>query len=445
VLEYFISTHGARKGTVDTALRTSTAGYLTRRLVDVAHEAIISEVDCGDTVGFELLVSDSEEIGQGLASKVVGRVVAHTVKSPKSGETMLQKGDVVGWDDAKKLMDEGVRALTVFSPLSCKSIHGMCQKCYGWDLGNNKMVGIGEAVGIIAAQSIGEPGTQLTMRTFHTGGVASGADITSGLPRVEEIFESRVPGGKAEIVPADGTVLEVVSQKGQDKIIRIKLKPKDIKKDKASKAAREAEAEDKKDEKEKKVPAGSDSTIVEFNAPANVNLMVKAGDEVKKGQPLWEGSLDLKELYKLTGRDQTQRYIVKEVQRIYSSQGATIHDKHIETIVRQMFSRVKIKDPGDSLFIPREVIELKKVLEENQRLIEAKKVPAVFSPVLLGVSKVALTTGSWLSSASFQETSRVLIKASLERHEDKLDGLKENVIIGKLIPAGTGFHHEEKC
>ena len=447
VLEYFISTHGARKGTVDTALRTSTAGYLTRRLVDVAHEAIISEADCGDTEGFELLVSDSEEIGQGLASKIVGRVVAKAVKSPKSGEVILQKGDVIDWDDVKTLSEEGVRSVMAFSPLSCKSVHGMCQKCYGWDLGNNKMVGIGEAVGIIAAQSIGEPGTQLTMRTFHTGGVASGADITSGLPRVEEIFESRVPGGKAEIVPADGTVLEVVSEKGQDKIIRLKLKAKDSKKDKdkdGEAKEEKASAKDKKDGKDKK-DAKTDDTIVEFTAPANVNLMVRAGEEVKKGQPLWEGSLDLKELYKLTGRDQTQRYIVKEVQRIYSSQGATIHDKHIETIVRQMFSRVKIKDPGDSLFIPREVIELKKVLEENQRLVDDKKKPAVFSPVLLGVSKVALTTGSWLSSASFQETSRVLIKASLERHEDKLDGLKENVIIGKLIPAGTGFIHEEEC
>jgi DNA-directed RNA polymerase subunit beta' len=445
VLEYFISTHGARKGTVDTALRTSTAGYLTRRLVDVAHEAIISEVDCGDTEGFELLVSDSEEIGQGLASKIVGRVVAKAVKSPKSGEMLLQKGDVIDWDDVKILSEEGVRGVMAFSPLSCKSVHGMCQKCYGWDLGNNKMVGIGEAVGIIAAQSIGEPGTQLTMRTFHTGGVASGADITSGLPRVEEIFESRVPGGKAEIVPADGTVLEVVSQKGQDKIVRLKLKnKKDKEKEDGEAIVEKVSAKDKKSGKEKDAKP-EDATIVEFTAPSNVNLMVHAGEEVKKGQPLWEGSLDLKELYKLTGRDQTQRYIVKEVQRIYSSQGATIHDKHIETIVRQMFSRVKIKDPGDSLFIPREVIELKKVLEENQKLIDDKKKPAIFSPVLLGVSKVALTTGSWLSSASFQETSRVLIKASLERHEDKLDGLKENVIIGKLIPAGTGFNHEEKC
>jgi DNA-directed RNA polymerase subunit beta' len=444
VLEYFISTHGARKGTVDTALRTSTAGYLTRRLVDVAHEAIISEEDCGDNVGFELLVSDSEEIGQGLASKVVGRVVAHALKHPKTGEVMFQKGHVIDWDDAKTFMEEGVRSVMVHSPLSCKSIHGICQKCYGWDLANNKMIGIGEAVGIIAAQSIGEPGTQLTMRTFHTGGVASGADITSGLPRVEEIFVSRVPGGKAEIVPADGTVLEVISQKGEDKIIRLKLKSK--KETKGSKAAKDEEdkSEEKKDSKSKDVKA-DDSLIVEFKAPANVNLMVRAGDEVVKGQPMWEGSLDLKELYKLTGKDQTQRYILKEVQRIYSSQGATIHDKHIETIVRQMFSRVKIKDPGDSLFVPREVVEIKKALEENQKLVSEKKKPAIFSPVLLGVSKVALTTSSWLSAASFQETSRVLIKASLERHEDRLEGLKENVIIGKLIPAGTGFKHEEKC
>jgi len=217
-LEYFISTHGARKGTVDTALRTSTAGYLTRRLVDVAHEVIVTHEDCGDEEGFELLVSDAEEIGQNLASKFIGRVIAQTVKSPKTGEIILQRGDIINFDDIKKFSEQEVRSVFVRSPLSCKAVRGICQKCYGWDLGNNKMIKIGEAVGIVAAQSIGEPGTQLTMRTFHTGGVASSSDITSGLPRVEEIFEARVPGGKAEIAPADGVILEVISQK-----IKIKL------------------------------------------------------------------------------------------------------------------------------------------------------------------------------------------------------------------------------
>ncbi|UMX48132.1 MAG: DNA-directed RNA polymerase subunit beta' [Candidatus Nealsonbacteria bacterium DGGOD1a] len=442
VLEYFNSTHGARKGTVDTALRTSTAGYLTRRLVDVAHEAIISENDCGDTEGFDVLFRDSEEIGQNFLYKVVGHVSMENIKSSKTKEMIVKEGELIDWETGRKLIDENIEKIKVRSPLSCKSIHGLCQKCYGWDLGNNKMVRMGEAVGIIAAQSIGEPGTQLTMRTFHTGGVASGADITSGLPRVEEIFEARIPGGKAEICPADGTVLEIISEKGQNKIIKIKIKSKDAAKDaKETKASREAKAaEAQKAAKEGQLPKGYQ--IIDFSAPSNVNVLVKAGDEIKKGQPLWEGSLDLKELYKFVGKDVAQRYILKEVQRIYSSQGATIHDKHIAVIIRQMFSRVKIKDPGDSLFTPKEVIEIKQVLEANEILAKQGKKLVEFVPVLLGVSKVALTTGSWLSSASFQETSRVLIKASLERLEDKLDGLKENVIIGKLIPAGTGFHYQ---
>ncbi|HOI97222.1 MAG TPA: DNA-directed RNA polymerase subunit beta' [Candidatus Pacearchaeota archaeon] len=435
VLEYFNSTHGARKGTVDTALRTSTAGYLTRRLVDVAHEAIISQEDCGDTDGMEIYLKESEEIGQNFLYKVVGHVCAETVKSDK--ETIIKKGGMIDWETGRRLIAAGVEKIRIRTPLSCKSEKGLCQKCYGWDLGNNQMVRLGEAVGIIAAQSIGEPGTQLTMRTFHTGGVASGTDITSGLPRVEEIFEARIPGGKAEICPADGTVLEVISEKGQNKIIRIKIKSKDAPKDGKKEAKkRKKAAEDKKED----VPSrAANFQTIEFSAPGNVNVLVRAGDEITKGRPLWEGSLDLKELYKLVGRDAVQRYILREVQHIYSSQGATIHDKHVAVIIRQMFSRVKIKDPGDSLFTPKEVVELKQVLEENKRLIEQKLRPVDFVPVLLGVSKVALTTGSWLSSASFQETSRVLIKAGLERLEDRLDGLKENVIIGKLIPAGTGF------
>ncbi len=442
VLEYFNSTHGARKGTVDTALRTSTAGYLTRRLVDVAHEAIISQVDCGDAEGFEIAFSESEEIGQNFLYKIVGHVCMETFKSAKDKKTIVKAGEIIDWEIGRKLIDENIAKIKIRSPLACKSEKGLCQKCYGWDLGNNQPVRMGEAVGIIAAQSIGEPGTQLTMRTFHTGGVASGADITSGLPRVEEIFEARIPGGKAEICPADGTVLEVISQKGQNKVIKIKVKStaaaKEGKVSKTKKAAKEEEIQ--KIGAQEALPKGWQ--IIEFAVPGNVNVLVKAGDEIKKGQPLWEGSLDLKELYKLVGRDATQRYILKEVQHIYSSQGATIHDKHVAVIIRQMFSRVKIKDPGDSLFVPKEVIELKQVLETNNRLLAQKQKPAQYSPVLLGVSKVALTTGSFLSSASFQETSRVLIKAGLERLEDRLDGLKENVIIGKLIPAGTGFNYQ---
>ena len=435
VLEYFNSTHGARKGTVDTALRTSTAGYLTRRLVDVAHEAIISQDDCGDTEGFEVFFRESEEIGQNFLYKIVGHVCMETIKSDK--ETIIKKGEAIDWETGRRLIDANVEKIKIRSPLSCKAERGLCRQCYGWDLGNNQMVRMGEAVGIIAAQSIGEPGTQLTMRTFHTGGVASGADITSGLPRVEEIFEARIPGGKAEICPADGEVLEVIAQKGQNKVIKIKIKSKDAAKEAKKESKKKKKSDDAQDDAENQVPKGYQ--VVEFSAPSNVNVLVKPGDEICKGQPLWEGSLDLKELYKLVGRDVAQRYILKEVQHIYSSQGATIHDKHVAVIIRQMFSRVKIKDPGDSLFIPKEVVELKQVIEENKQLLKQNLKPIQYVPVLLGVSKVALTTGSFLSSASFQETSRVLIKASLERLEDKLDGLKENVIIGKLIPAGTGF------
>jgi DNA-directed RNA polymerase subunit beta' len=411
VLEYFNSTHGARKGTVDTALRTSTAGYLTRRLVDVAHEVIVSENDCGNDEGIMAYFSDSEEIGQNFLYKIVGRVSLETIKSEKTKETIIKKGELIDWEIGRKLIEEGVSSVKIRSPLNCKCSKGICQKCYGWNLGDNKMVRLGEAVGIVAAQSIGEPGTQLTMRTFHTGGVAGGGDITSGLPRVEEIFEARMPQGRSEMAPSDGTIEDITSER----IIKIKIKAKDADKSKTGQ-------------------------IVEFQAPLNAAILVRKNDAVKKGQPLWEGSLELKELYKLAGKDAAQCYILKEVQRIYNSQGATIHDKHVEVIIRQMFSRVKIKEPGDSLFIPKEVVEKKKAMIENERLAKEHKKLVEYSPVLLGVSKVALTTNSWLSSASFQETSRVLIKASLERQEDTLEGLKENVIIGKLVPAGTGFN-----
>ncbi len=415
VLEYFNSTHGARKGTVDTALRTSTAGYLTRRLVDVAHEVIVSEVDCGDDEGIEAFFKESEEIGQNFLYKIAGRVSLETIKSEKTKETIIKKGELIDWVIGRRLIEEGVVSVKIRSPLNCRCIKGVCQKCYGWDLGNNKLVRMGEAVGIIAAQSIGEPGTQLTMRTFHTGGVAGGGDITSGLPRVEEIFEARMPAGRAEMAPADGTIDEITPER----VIKIKIKTKDADKNKTAQ-------------------------IVEFEVPLNSAILVKKNDQVKKGQSLWEGSLELKELYKLAGKDAAQCYILKEVQRIYNSQGATIHDKHVEVIIRQMFSRVKVNDPGDSLFIPKEVVEKKKAMIENEKLAKEKKKLVDFSPVLLGVSKVALTTSSWLSSASFQETSRVLIKASLERQEDTLEGLKENVIIGKLVPAGTGFKIDSK-
>jgi DNA-directed RNA polymerase subunit beta' len=401
ILEYFISTHGARKGTADTALRTSTAGYLTRRLVDVAHDIIIHEEDCKDKEGFVVYKKDSDELGQDFCYKIVGRTTLEDIKIDK--KTVVKKGELINWKQAREITESEVKEVRVRSAITCKSIRGVCQKCYGWDLGFNKLVKKGQAVGIVAAQAIGEPGTQLTMRTFHTGGVAGGGDITMGLPRVQEIFEARVPRGKAEISKVDGTVLEITPQK----IVKIKI-------------------EDKKD-------------VVEYKLPAKTAIFINPGDQVKKGKQLCEGNLDLRELFKNTDKEQVQRYILKEIQKIYVSQGAIIHDKHIEVIIRQMFSRVRIKDPGDGQFSLGEIIERSKLLEANVKLGKDKKKPVKAVVVLLGISRVALTTDSFLSAASFQETSRVLIRAAMEGKEDRLRGLKENVIIGKLIPAGTGF------
>ena len=402
VLEYFIATHGARKGTADTALRTSSAGYLTRRLVDVSHEVITSEEDCGDDQGIEISRKSAEEIGQDFLSKIGGRFCLDAIGR------ICKKGEIIDHEKGRKIVEAGIEKVRVRSPLSCKTTRGICQKCYGLDLGNNKVINLGEAVGIIAAQAIGEPGTQLTLRTFHTGGVAGGGDITSGLPRVEEIFEGRIPGGKAEVAQKDGKVVEITPQR----IIKIKSKT------------------EKGKEK---------SEVTEYLIPPKAAILVKEGQPVKRGDPLCEGSLDLKELFKLAGKESAWRYMIKEIQRIYVSQGAQIHDKHLEVVCRQMFSRVKIKEPGDSNFTPGEIVERAKFIEENERIKKEKGEQIKAAPVLLGVSRVALTTDSFLSAASFQETSRVLIKAAIEGREDKLRGLKENVIIGKLIPVGTGF------
>jgi len=418
VLEYFISTHGARKGTADTALRTSTAGYLTRRLADVSHEVIVSEEDCKDQEGFEIFQKDADELGQDFVYKIVGRTALESIKSGKE-KAIVKKGDIINWKAAREISKQ-CHKVKVRSPISCKSVRGICQKCYGWDFGSNQLVKKGAAVGIVAAQAIGEPGTQLTMRTFHTGGVAGGGDITFGLPRVQEIFEARIPGGKAEISRVEGKVLEITPER----IIRIKSQPT---------------ADQPKDGKTLKPKPKKKEEIVEYKIPSKTAIFVEKGQDIKKGQQLCEGNLDLKELFKIKGKEETQRYVLKEIQKIYVSQGAVIHDKHVEVIIRQMFSRVRVKEAGDSHFTIGEIIERAKFLEENAKLKKEKKEQAKAVSVLLGISRVALTTDSFLSAASFQETSRVLIRAALEGKEDKLRGLKENVIIGKLIPAGTGF------
>jgi DNA-directed RNA polymerase subunit beta' len=410
VLEYFISTHGARKGMVDKALRTSTAGYLTRRLVDVAHEIIVTEEDCKDQKGIEIFREDADEIGQDFLMKIVGRFVVEDVKT-KRGRVIVKKGEIIDWERGKEIIDAKIEKVRVRSPLTCKTKRGICQKCYGWDLGRGKLIELGEAVGIVAAQSIGEPGTQLTMRTFHYGGVLGEADITTGLPRVEEVFEARTPNLEAVVSEVDGQVIDIT----KDRKIKIKTQKGNPK-----------------------------AQILEYFAPPQFEILVKRGERVKKGQPLTEGNLNLKKLAHLLTKEELWRKIVQEIQRIYTSQGVQIHDKHFEIIVRQMFSRVKIKDRGDSDFLPGQIVEKATFIEENRRLKQEGKKPAKAKEIMLGISKVALTTDSFLSAASFQETTRVLIKASIEGKIDFLRGLKENVIIGKLIPAGTGFKKDEK-
>jgi len=406
VLEYFISTHGARKGTVDTALRTAQAGYLTRRLIDVSHEVIVTKEDCRDKEGFEVIRAEADEIDQDFSFKISGRVTLEDVKV--EGKVLVKKGEVISTKKAKKIEDSDVESVKVRSVLSCKVIGGVCSTCYGWDMGLNKKVSKGDAVGIVAAQAIGEPGTQLTMRTFHTGGVAGGADITLGLPRVQEIFERRVPKGKADVSDVDGKVAEIT----EDRVI--KIKPKEGKK-----------------------------KTLNYKIEPKKAIYVKPGEEVRKGDPLCEGNLDINKLFKLTGTKETQRYVLKEAQKVYVSQGVDIHDKHLEVIIRQMFSRVSVEDPGDSSFTPKELVEKERYLSTKQNIEKKGGNPPTAEDVILGISKVALTTDSFLSAASFQQTSKVLIDASLEGKTDQLKGLKENVIIGKLIPSGTGFKDKE--
>ncbi len=427
VLEYFISTHGARKGTADTALKTAVAGYLTRRLVDVSQDVIISEEDCGTKRGFAIYRSDSDEIGRAFGMRIMGRVAARDVVSP-DGRVLVKTGEMIVRHVAEEIERSAASEVLVRSPIACKGEAGICRACYGLDLGRDELIRLGEAVGIVAAQSIGEPGTQLTMRTFHTGGVAGGGDITTGLPRVEEIFEVRAPKGQAVLAGVNGTVVEI-QEVNREKIIRVEVEP----------ALEDLAAAGAKTPKGKKKKAGLSREIQELSVPPATGLKVGVGSRVAKGDLLSEGHADLKELFGLCGSEPTQRYIVKEVQKIYSLQGAPIHDKHIEVIVRQMFSRVRVKDAGEARFTAGEVVEKLAFREENRRLLREGRRPATATQMLLGITKVALTTSSFLSAASFQETARVLINAAIEGREDHLRGLKENVIIGRLIPAGTAY------
>ena len=410
VLEYFISTHGARKGSADTALRTASSGYLTRRLVDVAQDVVITEADCGDDTGLVIKRKDSEEFGISLGARIFSRMVLNDVKD-KDEKIIIKAGDIVKRSIAELIDKEEISEIMVRSPITCKAKGGICQKCYGYDLGHNQLVEIGMAVGIVAAQAIGEPGTQLTMRTFHTGGVATADDITAGLPRIQEVFEARIPKGKAVISEVDGKIIEIID-KGKQKIIKI-----------------QTEKNETKETKE----------IVEYSVSGGNTLWVSKGDLITKGQQLSEGSLDLKELFIISGMSAAINHILNEVQKIYATNGSDINAKHIEVIIRQMFGRVRIKDAGDGNFTPGDIVEKTVFIEENGRIKKLKGKPATAIQLLMGITKVALTTESWMSAASFQETAKVLINAASESKSDKLRGLKENVILGRLIPAGTGY------
>ncbi len=412
VLEYFISTHGARKGMADTALRTATAGYLTRRLVDVAQDVIVTEADCGDRSGGFVYREDSDRIGIAFASRVEGRTALGQIVHPTTGKVLAKSSDLITKKQAQAIDQSGIDKVKIRTATACKTLRGICQKCYGLDLGRKDLVALGQAVGTVAAQAIGEPGTQLTMRTFHVGGVA-GSDITQGLPRVEEIFEARAPKGESIISEVDGSVVEVHDEGGKMTTIIIE--------------------KDGKRKQQKK-----------YAVPSNSTINVAVGDLVAKGTPLNEGHIDLKKLYDTMGKEEVHRYIVSEIQSIYASQGEGINDKHVEIIIRQMFSRIRIVEAGDTALIPGEIVELSEFTDANTDVEKTGGTVAEGEQMILGITKVALSTESFLSAASFQETARVLINAAITGKQDRLRGLKENVIIGRLIPAGTGFRaHQE--
>ncbi len=459
VLEYFNSTHGARKGLTDTALKTAESGYLTRRLVDVAQDVFITEDDCADTEGIEVSRIDSSVIGETYAHRLAGRVASANIKS--GSKVLVQASHLIDDDAARAIDEAGLDSVRIRSVLTCRTSWGICRACYGLDLARGQLVALGEPVGVIAAQSIGEPGTQLTMKTFHKGGIA-GEDITTGLPRVEEIFEARAPKAQAVLAETSGVV--TVKHASGKQVIRVapadlkvtsyeldgrtaqlksgvKVTPGDVMATmddgkKPLKAKAEGTVKVLKDRIELTHTGGADR---EYTVPSFQNLEIKSGDLVTPGQRLTEGSINLQEMLTLSGPGAVQRYIIAEVQRIYAAQGQIVSDKHIEVIIRQMFSRVQVEEPGDSLFVTGEIVPLQSVIEENFTLTEASKEPATFTQLLLPVTKISLSSDSFLSAASFQDTTRVLIAAAIKGKTDKLRGLKENVIIGRLIPVGTGF------
>jgi DNA-directed RNA polymerase subunit beta' len=406
VLEMFISTHGARKGMTDTALKTADSGYLTRRLVDVAQDVIIREEDCGTDRGLVIeAIREGNEVIESLEERLTGRYTRKAIFHPETGELILGEDQLITEPLTHKIIDAGVTSVTIRSVFTCNTKHGVCKHCYGRNLATGDDVEVGEAVGTIAAQSIGEPGTQLTMRTFHTGGVA-GDDITQGLPRIQEIFEARNPKGQAVITEVTGDVI-------------------DISEDAATRT------------KEVTVKGKTDTRT--YTVPFTARMKVVEGDMIHRGAPLTEGSIEPKHLLQVRDVISVETYLLREVQRVYRMQGVEIGDKHIEVMVRQMLRKVRVMDPGDSDILPGTLLDIADFKDRNYNTLVSGGVPATARPVLLGITKASLETNSFLSAASFQETTRVLTDAAIRGKKDHLLGLKENVIIGKIIPAGTGM------
>jgi DNA-directed RNA polymerase subunit beta' len=476
-LEYFLSTHGARKGLADTALRTADAGYLTRRLVDVAQDVILTEVDCGTQAGIWFTRAGAAEVGEKLGERVIGRYAAGPIADPKTGEVLIERGQLID-DLAVRALDRaGVTKVFVRSPMTCEMRFGLCQTCYGSDLARGGMIRMGEAAGIIAAQSIGEPGTQLTLRTFHTGGVAGAEDITQGLPRVEELFEARTPKGEAVIAEIGG----VVDVYWDDDVRMLKVTNTRLRrKTHHIPAGYEmlVESEDRvqanttiaramsPDADPQEILAAIDGHIYiepeteggyravvrredveewSTTIPASARLRKDKGDRVDVGEQLTEGSKNPREVLRIQGREAVEVYLLDEVQKVYRSQGVSIHDKHIEVIIRQMLRRVRVLRSGDTEMLIGELVDRFEFDEANAAVVEQGGEPARGEPVLLGVTKASLNTDSFLAAASFQETTRVLTEAAVKGAKDSLRGLKENVIIGKLIPVGTGFEARQRA
>jgi DNA-directed RNA polymerase subunit beta' len=473
VMEYFMSTHGARKGLADTALRTSDAGYLTRRLIDVAQDLIVLEEDCGytgDGLEFSSVASEREKsLLPSLEERIKGRLAAKEVVDPNTGEIIVDKNEMIDEDKLKQIMQAGVQKVSVRSPLVCNAKRGVCRCCYGRDLSTTQLVKIGTAVGIIAAQSIGEPGTQLTLRTFHTGGVV-GADITTGLPRVEELFEARVPKGKAILTEIDGTVNmnevveEGVLKRREIAITHVEAYPIEHEIPSGYKVVAENNVPVKRGDVLAQPSAalaksGDHSELVsrvdgisrredgkviityeekderKYEVPVNSHVLVKQGDYVRAGDKLGEGVKDPQDILSINGRNEVLRYLIDEVQRVYRSQGVNINDKHVETIVRQMLRRVRVEFSGDTDLLVGDLVDRLDFENINAKMEAEGGDQAVARPVLLGITRASLNTDSWLAAASFQETTRVLAEAAIWGKTDRLHGLKENVIIGKLIPS----------